>query len=173
MTLKKLRYFLTQSQAVWDAALGGSSPDETAHPSVDANDQAEDAPEESILELGRQCCHPMRMLEVHYRSRHQSLIAYSNREFYGEWLLVYPSPVLEDPDFGVSCRKVDGAYKVGQGRNLKEARAVVEEAAELMRARAGRSIGIVAMNQAQREKSSKLIISIARHDRLRYRSGCR
>ena len=45
------------------------------------NDQAEDAPEESILELGRRCWHPMRMLEVHYRSRHQSLIAYSNREF--------------------------------------------------------------------------------------------
>jgi hypothetical protein len=35
---------------------------------------AEDAPEESILELGRRCWHPMRMLEVHYRSRHQSLI---------------------------------------------------------------------------------------------------
>src|SRR6202167_2792696 len=51
--------------------------------------QAEDAPEESILELGRRCWHPMRMLEVHYRSRHHSLIAYSNREFYGERLLVY------------------------------------------------------------------------------------
>jgi hypothetical protein len=120
--------------------------------SVDADDEkAEDAPEESILELGRRCWHPMRMLEVHYRSRHQSLIAYSNREFYGERLLVYPSPVLEDPDFGVSCRKVDGSYEVGQGRNLEEARAVIEEAAELMRARADRSIGIVAMNQAQRD----------------------
>lgn len=120
--------------------------------SVDANDEkAEDAPEESILELGRRCWHPMRMLEVHYRSRHQSLIAYSNREFYGERLLVYPSPVLDDPDFGVSCRKVEGAYEVGQGRNLEEARAVVEEAAGLMRARADRSIGIVAMNQAQRD----------------------
>jgi hypothetical protein len=43
--------------------------------------QAEDAPEELILELGRRCWHPMRMLEVHYRSRHHSLIAYSNREF--------------------------------------------------------------------------------------------
>lgn len=120
--------------------------------SNDASDeQAEDAPEESILELGRRCWHPMRMLEVHYRSRHQSLIAYSNREFYGERLLVYPSPVRDDPEFGVSCRRIDGAYEVGQGRNLKEADAIVEEAASLMRTRVDRSIGIVAMNQAQRD----------------------
>jgi hypothetical protein len=116
-----------------------------------SDQQAEDSPEESILELGRRCWHPMRMLEVHYRSRHHSLIAYSNREFYGERLLVYPSPVREDPEFGVSCRKIDGAYEVGQGRNLEEARAIVEEAGSLMRERADRSIGIVAMNQAQRD----------------------
>lgn len=110
---------------------------------------AEDGPEESILELGRRCWHPMRMLEVHYRSRHQSLIAYSNREFYDERLLVYPSPVLQDPAYGVSCRRVEGAYEVGQGRNRIEAEAVVEEAARLMRAHLDRSLGIVAINQAQ------------------------
>jgi AAA domain len=113
--------------------------------------EAEDAPEESILELGRRCWHPMRMLEVHYRSRHHSLIAYSNREFYGERLLVYPSPMRDDPEFGVSCRKIDGAYEIGHGRNLDEARAIVEEAAKLMHGRIDRSIGIVAMNQAQRD----------------------
>jgi hypothetical protein len=110
---------------------------------------AEDGPEESILELGRRCWHPMRMLEVHYRSRHQSLIAYSNREFYDERLLVYPSPVLQDPAYVVSCRRVEGAYEVGQGRNRIEAEAVVEEAARLMRAHLDRSLGIVAINQAQ------------------------
>ncbi|MFB9268372.1 DUF4011 domain-containing protein [Bradyrhizobium erythrophlei] len=129
-----------------------------------SDEKAEDAPEESILELGRRCWHPMRMLEVHYRSRHQSLIAYSNREFYGERLLVYPSPVLDDADFGVSCRKIDGAYEVGQGRNMKEARAIVEEAAELMRTRADRSIGIVAMNQAQRDLIETLMDETAATD---------
>jgi hypothetical protein len=120
--------------------------------SDDISDQeAEDAPEESILELGRRCWHPMRMLEVHYRSRHHSLIAYSNREFYDERLLVYPSPVREHPEVGVSCRKINGTYEVGQGRNLEEARAIVEEAANLMRSRLDRSIGIVATNQAQRD----------------------
>lgn len=110
---------------------------------------ARDEPEESILELGLRCWHPMRMLEVHYRSRHQSLIAYSNHEFYGDRLLVYPSPVRQDPAYGVSYHRVDGAYETGQGRNRIEAEAVVEEAARLMCAHLDRSLGIVAINQAQ------------------------
>lgn len=114
-------------------------------------DGAQDEPEESILELGRRCWHPMRMLEVHYRSRHQSLISYSNREFYDERLLVYPSPVLEDPGFGVSCVRVQGVYEVGQGRNRIEAEAVVDAAATHMKQNSERSIGIVAINQAQRD----------------------
>ena len=117
----------------------------------DDGQAAQDGPEESILELGRRCWHPMRMLEVHYRSRHQSLIAYSNREFYDERLLIFPSPVLQDPAYGVSCHRVAGAYEVGQGRNRIEADAVVEEAARLMREHFDRSLGIVAINQAQSE----------------------
>ncbi len=34
------------------------------------DEEIEDSPEESILELGRRCWRPMRMLGVHYRSRH-------------------------------------------------------------------------------------------------------
>jgi superfamily I DNA and/or RNA helicase len=119
--------------------------------SHDDDQQAQDAPEESILELGRRCWHPMRMLEVHYRSRHQSLITYSNREFYDDRLLVYPSPVLEDAEYGVSCIRVEGIYETGQGRNHPEAGAIVAEAARLMRVHPNRSIGLVAINQAQRD----------------------
>lgn len=127
-------------------------------------EELEDAPEESILELGRRSWRPMRMLEVHYRSRHQSLIAYSNREFYDDRLIVYPSPVLEDPDFGVTCQRVDGAYEAGQGRNPEEARAVAEAAAKLMRMRIDRSIGIVAVNKAQADLIGTLIDEIAAND---------
>jgi len=128
-------------------------------------EEIEDSPEESILELGRRCWRPMRMLEVHYRSRHQSLIFYSNREFYDDRLLVYPSPVLEDPEFGVSCHKVeDGGYEAGQGRNPIEARAIVAEAAELMRKRLDRSIGIVAVNKAQSELIESMIDELAASD---------
>lgn len=129
------------------------------------DEEIEDSPEESILELGRRCWRPMRMLEVHYRSRHQSLIAYSNREFYDDRLLVYPSPVLDDPDFGVTCQKVsDGGYEAGQGRNPEEARAIVAEAAALMRKRIDRSIGIVAVNKAQSELIESMMDELAASD---------
>jgi very-short-patch-repair endonuclease len=129
------------------------------------DEEIEDSPEESILELGRRCWRPMRMLGVHYRSRHQSLIAYSNREFYDNRLLVYPSPVLDDPDFGVTCQKVaDGGYEAGQGRNPEEARAIVAEAASLMRKRIDRSIGIVAVNKAQGELIETLMDELAASD---------
>lgn len=129
------------------------------------DEEIEDSPEESILELGRRCWRPMRMLGVHYRSRHQSLIAYSNREFYDDRLLVYPSPVLDDPDFGVTCQKVtDGGYEAGQGRNPEEARAIVAEAAALMRKRIDRSIGIVAVNKAQSELIESLMDELAASD---------
>jgi very-short-patch-repair endonuclease len=129
------------------------------------DEEIEDSPEESILELGRRCWRPMRMLGVHYRSRHQSLIAYSNREFYDDQLLVYPSPVLDDPDFGVTCQRVaDGGYEAGQGRNPVEARAIVAEAARLMRSRIDRSIGIVAVNKAQSELIETLMDEVAASD---------
>lgn len=126
--------------------------------------EADDAPEESILELGRRCWHPMRMLEVHYRSKHQSLIAYSNREFYGERLLVYPSPVLTDSEYGVSSHRIEGVYETGQGRNVPEAKAVVDEAARLMRSRIDRSIGIVAVNQPQSDLIERLLDDVAATD---------
>jgi very-short-patch-repair endonuclease len=128
------------------------------------DEEVEDTPEESILELSQRCWKPMRMLEVHYRSRHQSLIAYSNTEFYRDRLLVYPSPVRDDPAFGVSCHKVDGIYETGQGRNVPEARAIVEHAAELMRASLGHSIGIVAVNKAQSELIQSLIDELVASD---------
>jgi very-short-patch-repair endonuclease len=104
------------------------------------------------------------MLEVHYRSRHQNLISYSNREFYDERLLVYPSPILEDPNYGVSCVRVQGVYEVGQGRNRIEAEAVVNAATEFMRNHIDRSIGIVAINQAQRDLIEQIMDQRAASD---------
>ena len=81
----------------------------------------------------------------------QSLIAYSNREFYDERLLVYPSPVLHDPAYGVSCRRVEGAYEVGQGPKSDRGGGD-RRGGRAAHARAlDRSLGIVAINQAQSE----------------------
>jgi hypothetical protein len=77
-----------------------------------AFDRANQAAREAfILELGRRCWRPMRMLGVHYRSRHQSLIAYSNREFYDDRLLVYPKAIAFE--YGRVCREVPTTRRLG------------------------------------------------------------
>ena len=44
---------------------------------------------------------PQRMLRWHYRSRHESLIAVSNREFYDGNLLIFPNFNPADPALGI------------------------------------------------------------------------
>ena len=56
------------------------------------DDDAASGDVESILGLFVAQGAPERMLRWHYRSRHESLIAVSNREFYDDRLVVFPSP---------------------------------------------------------------------------------
>jgi superfamily I DNA and/or RNA helicase len=58
---------------------------------------------ESILDLLMPTLGYVRQLNWHYRSRHESLIAFSNRNFYDDRLLVFPSPMREgfDGELGV------------------------------------------------------------------------
>ena len=83
---------------------------------------------ESILHLCK-LSFPVKMLKWHYRSRHESLINISNREFYDNELLVYPSPCHNDPELGLKFHyHPDTAYHRGEGSaNPKEAKYVVKE----------------------------------------------
>lgn len=106
--------------------------------------------EESILDLALSVFRPARDLRWHYRSRHHSLIAFSNMHFYDSRLLVFPSPVEDHRHFGVKSNFVEGAtYRAGT--NIAEARAVIEAAAQFMKTCPDRSLGVVSMNQRQRE----------------------
>jgi very-short-patch-repair endonuclease len=116
-------------------------------PNDDGADEEIDA--ESILDLAQAVFRPMRRLRWHYRSRHGSLIAFSNREFYDGDLMVFPSPAEADDGQGVRSVKVDGIYQARA--NLAEVAAVCAAAVEHMRTRPGRSLGIATMNQVQRE----------------------
>ncbi len=82
---------------------------------------------ESILQLARNRF-PTKYLRWHYRSRHESLIAVSNREFYDNKLLVYPSPLQKSEDFGLRFQYLPKTV-YGRGRtqtNLLEAREVAK-----------------------------------------------
>ncbi|MDR3290514.1 MAG: DUF4011 domain-containing protein [Methanobrevibacter sp.] len=84
---------------------------------------------ESILHL-TSSVFDSKMLKWHYRSRHESLIAVSNAEFYNNSLFIYPSPIKSSEDLGLKfeyCK--DCFYNRGKGsRNPLEAKKVVNYA---------------------------------------------
>jgi very-short-patch-repair endonuclease len=106
---------------------------------------------ESILDDCISAQIPWLPLDWHYRSRHESLITFSNYHYYRNRLLTFPSPALEG--LGVSWRHVPhGIYGKGKTRtNRAEADAVVEEILRRLRSPelAKYSIGVVTFSQAQ------------------------
>lgn len=115
----------------------------------DQMDETVSVDSESILDLANQRLRRKRRLRWHYRSQHEDLIQYSNREFYERDLIVFPSPTTDDQLLGVKCRYVGGTYEASI--NQDEAQAVIEEAFRLMRAYPERSLGIATMNAKQAE----------------------
>ena len=71
---------------------------------------------------------PQRMLRWHYRSRHESLIAVSNQEFYDGNLVIFPNFNPADPSLGIKYHYLpDTVYQRGNtSSNPLEARAVAE-----------------------------------------------
>ncbi len=93
---------------------------------ADDDDSEIETDQESILEecLGARL--PQRRLTWHYRSRHESLIAFSNHRYYDGDLITFPAPVTRETM--VSLRQVPGAWSRGKNRNNQtEAEAVVTE----------------------------------------------
>lgn len=80
---------------------------------------------ESLLNLCRASL-PVRVLSWHYRSKHSSLMALSNRLFYDDKLMVCPSPFPAPPHMGLKLRYVRTAvYERGAtGTNPKEAKMI-------------------------------------------------
>lgn len=110
---------------------------------------------ESILDLANQRFRRKPRLKWHYRSQHESLIQFSNREFYERDLVVFPSPMANDDDLlGVKCFYVPSFYPdtvYESSINQREAELIIEQAFGLMQTHPERSIGIVAMNSKQTE----------------------
>lgn len=112
-------------------------------------DEDETVLNESILEMANATFRPPRRLRWHYRSRHSGLIKFSNRHVYDDDLVIFPSATESLSRMGVELRSVKGRYK--SGTNAPEARAMVDAALEFMRHDSDRSLGIVTLNQKQRE----------------------
>lgn len=116
---------------------------------------------ESIL-LAAAACFSGRMLRWHYRSRHPKLIAFSNREFYNERLIVFPTPGGLDEQDGVFLRRVDGVY--GGSRNLREAQAIVAAIRTHARDYPDRTLLVASMNAPQADLIDGLLVHAEKED---------
>ena len=107
---------------------------------------------ESIL---HQCkrSYPAKMLHWHYRSRHESLIAVSNQEFYDNKMLVYPSSADKISYLGLELKHTPGAtYDRGRSStNRDEAKAVIRAAFEHYREFPEKSLGIGTFSMKQQQ----------------------
>jgi very-short-patch-repair endonuclease len=115
----------------------------------DEDDQTEDL--ESILDECSALNIRQQMLLWHYRSRHESLIAFSNSHIYDGKLYTFPSPGRKEGEWGVTYVRVpDGVYdRAGRRTNEAEARKVAELVLEHFATSPERSLGVVAFSEAQ------------------------
>ncbi|MBO5081792.1 MAG: DUF4011 domain-containing protein, partial [Lachnospiraceae bacterium] len=107
---------------------------------------------ESLLDDCLALSMPQNHLLWHYRSRHESLIAYSNMTYYDNKLYTFPSP--NDRVSEVKWVYVEGQYDRGKTKqNRAEAEAVVEEILRRLRDEELRknSIGVVTFSSVQQE----------------------
>lgn len=117
---------------------------------------------ESILDVS----FPMfnaRRLRWHYRSRHESLIAFSNQEFYDSNLVVFPSPSSKSDEFGIKFVHVKSGRFVNQ-HNIEEAKVIAEAVRNHLLQRAKESLGVVAMSSKQREQIERCVEELSKDD---------
>ncbi len=129
---------------------------------------------------------PATLLAWHYRSRHESLISFSNAAFYDGRLVTIPDRRIEpgedampvfsstDDDAGrvgadtllsraVSFHRLDDGVYVSR-RNQPEARYIAQMVREMLRRETGLSIGIVAFSEAQQDEIETALEALAAED---------
>ena len=125
--------------------------------STDATDEDSIEDLDSILDECLAIGLERRSLQWHYRSRHESLIHFSNVTYYGSRLITFPSPTTEHA--GVRCELIEGAYDRGGSRtNRAEANAIVEHIERHFGGETvSKSLGVVTFNATQQHLIEELL----------------
>ena len=126
---------------------GQTSEDDEQYTTTDA---------ESILDVCAAHFRPSRSLRWHYRSQHHSLIAFSNRNFYDDRLVIFPSPYEQGGILGVRAIYLADAVYENQ-TNFAEVRRIVDATVEHILNRPNDSLGIVTLNLKQRDLIAELL----------------
>lgn len=127
-----------------------------ARTGIDDEDDDENSapPAESILDEAVESRIDREMLEWHYRSRDESLISFSNSQWYESRLSSFPSPQLHRPGVGLEYHRVDGQFEHGAKKkvNVIEAEAIAKEVQRRLHdpVEKQHSIGVVTLSVQQR-----------------------
>jgi len=112
---------------------------------------------ESILDLST-TVYPKKSLLYHYRSKNESLITFSNKNFYDYNLISFPSTTENKMDSGVDfdyCE--DGVFDHKTKTNMNEALRVVDLVYEHFKKYPNRSLGVVTFNINQQNLIENII----------------
>ena len=117
----------------------------------DRDDDSATADIGSVLGLFASKGAPSKMLRWHYRSRHESLIAVSNQEFYDNNLLIFPSPDTGREEVGLRYHHLaDTVYdRGGSSTNVEEAKAVAQAVMVHARDCPDMTLGVAAFRVSQ------------------------
>ena len=138
-----------------------SSVTEVEEEEEDENDNLSDY--ESILDICS-AAFAQRRLKWHYRSRFEELISFSNKNYYENDLVTFPSPRKKEEGVGVDYIHVDGVFDRKSKTNKAEAERVVELVLEHIEKYPERSLGVVAFSISQQSLIEKLINKKLRED---------
>lgn len=137
--------------------------------SIDTDDDDDEIVEfDSILDVANAVGITEKTLRWHYRSKHESLITFSNINFYRNQLNTFPSPHNSSEHFGISAIFVDGYYDrtktktivengekkritTGSATNKNEAKAIADAVYEHYKHFDDKSLGIGAFSQRQQK----------------------
>lgn len=139
----------------FNADMTGDMPDELGDDFADF---------ESILDLCSASL-PQKRLLWHYRSRFEQLIAFSNKNFYGNTLITFPSAKSDGEGAGVNYVHVDGVFDRTSRTNRIEAERIVDLVFEHFDKYPNRSLGVVAFGISQQNLIDRLIDRRRRNNR--------
>ena len=123
----------------------------------DEDEEQEDVVDfESVLDLCS-ASFPQHRLKWHYRSRFEQLIAFSNKNFYNNDLITFPSAKAQGEGLGVEFIYAGGTFDRRSKTNRVEAELITDMVFDHFRQYPNRSLGVVAFSVAQQNLIEKLI----------------
>ncbi len=111
---------------------------------------------ESILDICSSI-YTTKRLAWHYRSHYESLIAFSNLNFYGNTLVTFPSSKMDRKGIGVDFYYVEGVFDRQSKTNRAEAELIVDLVYQNIQEYPNRSLGVVAFSVAQQNLIDTLL----------------